>query len=88
MSIQTIAPHHTSDPTPGGYLDGELAAHTGLSARRAHARAAMAHTYDPQWATAFLAGYQAATYQAHAATETDPGRRAAWRMLANLDDQD
>ncbi|MFF8458881.1 hypothetical protein ACF06T_30600 [Streptomyces albidoflavus] len=81
MSIQTLAPHHTSEPTPGGYLDGELAAHTGLGARRAYARAAMAQPYDPQWASAFLAGYQAAT------NETDPARRAAWRMLTNLEDQ-
>ncbi|MEU5360214.1 hypothetical protein ACFY9R_29090 [Streptomyces albidoflavus] len=80
MSIQTLAPHHTSEPTPGGYLDGELAAHTGLSARRAHARAAMAQTYDPQWASAFLAGYCAAT-------ETDPSRHTTWRQLTNLEDQ-
>ncbi|MEU3261018.1 hypothetical protein ABZ694_25050 [Streptomyces albidoflavus] len=80
MSIQTLAPHHTSEPTPGGYLDGELAAHTGLSARRANARAAMAHPHDPQWASAFLAGYQAAT--------ADPGRRPTRRKLATPNDQD
>lgn len=88
MSIQTLAPHHTSEPTPGGYLDGELAAHTGLSPRRANARASMARPYDPQWATAFLAGYRNATYRNRADTETNPTRIAAWRQLANLDDQD
>lgn len=73
MSIQTLAPHHTSEPTPGGYLDGELAAHTGLSPRRANARASMANAYDPQWASAFLAGYQAACNGVADATQQAEG---------------
>ncbi|CAK7288600.1 hypothetical protein [Streptomyces misionensis] len=44
-------------PYDDGYTDGELAAITGLSSRRAHARAAMADAYDPLYAQGYIDGY-------------------------------
>ncbi|MEU7435696.1 hypothetical protein AB0B07_33385 [Streptomyces sioyaensis] len=44
-----------------GYLDGELAAITGLTSRRAHARIAMAETYDRLYAQGYSDGYLNAT---------------------------
>ncbi|MFR9794178.1 hypothetical protein ACL07V_37085 [Streptomyces sp. MB22_4] len=60
MSIQI--PENTSigsaeNPYNDGYTDGELAAITGLSSRRAHARAAMADQYDPLYAQGLIDGY-------------------------------
>lgn len=40
-----------------GLLDGELAAITGLSSARVHARAAMADPYDPLYAQGLIDGY-------------------------------
>lgn len=40
-----------------GLLDGELAAITGLSSARVHARANMADPYDPLWAQGYIDGY-------------------------------
>ncbi|PBC72329.1 MULTISPECIES: hypothetical protein [unclassified Streptomyces] len=40
-----------------GYLDGGLAALTGLPSRRAHARIAMAEQYDPLYAQGYSDGY-------------------------------
>lgn len=40
-----------------GLIDGEIAATTRLSARRAHARAAMADQYDPLYAQGYIDGY-------------------------------
>jgi hypothetical protein len=62
MSLMTLAPATTGDqPEPGsyeqGYLDGQLAALTRLSSRRAHARAAMAQPYDPAYAEGYLDGF-------------------------------
>lgn len=44
-----------------GYLDGELAAMTGLSSRRATARIEMAADYDPMYAQGYSDGYLNAT---------------------------
>lgn len=61
MTAMTV---HTSQSRPddnpsykAGHLDGELAALTGLSSRRAHARAAMARPYDPAYADGYLDGF-------------------------------
>lgn len=61
MSILTIAPA-TAEPADGssyndGYTDGELAALTGLSSRRVHARASMADPYDTLYAQGLIDGY-------------------------------
>ncbi|NUS82735.1 MAG: hypothetical protein HOY75_08275 [Streptomyces sp.] len=61
MSILTIAPAAT-EPADGssyndGYTDGELAAITGLSSRRVHARAAMADQYDVLYAQGLIDGF-------------------------------
>ena len=61
MSIMTIAPAATEPADDNsynaGYSDGELAAITKLSSRRAHARAAMADDYDPLYAQGYIDGY-------------------------------
>ncbi|MFD7615718.1 hypothetical protein [Streptomyces sp. NPDC059802] len=60
MTTMTIALADTDGPDGGwttGYTDGELAAMTGLSSRRIHARAAMADDYDPDYATGLIDGY-------------------------------
>ncbi|MFE1767273.1 hypothetical protein ACFW81_24025 [Streptomyces angustmyceticus] len=53
-----------------GYLDGELAAITGLPSRRAHARIAMAEDHDPLYAQGYSDGYLNAT-AINAATAKD-----------------
>ena len=45
------------NPYNTGHSDGELAAITKLSSRRAHARAAMADEYDPLYAQGYIDGY-------------------------------
>jgi hypothetical protein len=62
MSLMTIAPAGTDDEQPNtsynaGLLDGELAAVSRLSSRRAHAIAAMADQYDPLYAQGYIDGY-------------------------------
>lgn len=49
-----------------GELDGELAAITGLSSERVHARAAMAHPHDPDYAAGYIDGYLAEIERAYA----------------------
>ncbi|MGY5127367.1 hypothetical protein [Streptomyces nigrescens] len=50
-----------SNTFDAGYLDGELAAITGLPARRAMARASMADQHDPLYAQGYADGYLNAT---------------------------
>ncbi|MCX4792446.1 hypothetical protein OG369_42480 [Streptomyces sp. NBC_01221] len=60
MSLMTFALADTDGPDgswTAGYTDGELAAMTGLSSRRIHARAAMADDHDPDYATGLIDGY-------------------------------
>lgn len=63
MSVMTIAPNlpgpddENDNSYTTGYSDGELAAITRLSSRRAHARAAMADQYDPLYAQGYIDGY-------------------------------
>lgn len=62
MTTMTFAPADTDDEQPktsydAGLLDGELAAVSRLSSRRAHARAAMADDYDPLYAQGYMDGY-------------------------------
>jgi hypothetical protein len=47
----------TVGPFDEGLIDGELAAITGLSSRRVHARASMADQYDPLYAQGLIDGY-------------------------------
>ncbi|MER6249428.1 hypothetical protein [Streptomyces griseorubiginosus] len=62
----TTAPHGDDDSYNTGHSDGELAAITRLSSRRAHARAAMAEPYDPAYAAGYIDGFIQQT-QANAA---------------------
>ena len=62
MTTMTLAPAGTDDEQPktsydAGLLDGELAAVSRLSSRRAHAIAAMADPYDPLYAQGYIDGY-------------------------------
>lgn len=61
MSILTIAPAATEPADDAsyqdGHSDGELAALTGLSSRRVHARASMADPHDPAYAQGLIDGY-------------------------------
>lgn len=62
MTTMTIAPAGLDDEQPKtsyqlGKEDGALAAITRLSSRRAHARAAMAKPYDPDYADGYIDGY-------------------------------
>jgi hypothetical protein len=62
MTTMTFAPADTGDEQPqtsydAGLLDGELAAVSRLSSRRAHARAAMADQYDRLYAQGYIDGY-------------------------------
>ncbi|MFE6126682.1 hypothetical protein ACFQ6Q_00195 [Streptomyces sp. NPDC056437] len=61
MSTLTVASAAT-DPADNsfdtGYTDGELAATTGLSDRRARARIEMAEDYDPLYAAGYWHGYE------------------------------
>ncbi|MEE1812663.1 hypothetical protein [Streptomyces sp. BE133] len=60
MTTMTLTLADTDGPDGSwttGYTDGELAAMTGLSSRRIHARAAMADDYDPDYATGLIDGY-------------------------------
>lgn len=68
MTVLTLAAPAAAPeppPEPGSYnhgeTDGELAALTGLSSRRVHARAAMADPYDPLYAQGYIDGYLAGT---------------------------
>jgi hypothetical protein len=61
---------HGNDSYNSGELDGELAAITGLSSERVHARATMAHPYDPDYATGYIDGYLAEIERAYAIAET------------------
>lgn len=70
MSI-TIPETTTTSPDDPSYrdgrLDGQLAAITRLSSRRAHARAAMAAQYDRAYADGYMDGFldQTAANAAH-----------------------
>ncbi|MGS2592079.1 hypothetical protein [Streptomyces hebeiensis] len=61
MTTMTIAPAGTGDNADdrweAGYTDGELAAITGLTERRARARAEMADDHDPLYAAGYWDGY-------------------------------
>lgn len=58
MSPEPTTAHPNDDDSyQQGFTDGELAAITLLSSRRAHARAAMAHPYDPAYAAGYIDGY-------------------------------
>lgn len=60
MTTMTLHPADTTGPDDSwntGYTDGELAAITGLSSRRIHARASMADPYDPMYAQGLIDGY-------------------------------
>ncbi|MFD8626647.1 hypothetical protein ACFV4E_22650 [Streptomyces hygroscopicus] len=60
MATPTTAqtPYGTPDDSfEAGYLDGELAAMTGLNSRRATARMAMAEQHDPMYAQGYSDGY-------------------------------
>ncbi|MCW2902622.1 MAG: hypothetical protein JWO67_4887 [Streptosporangiaceae bacterium] len=61
MTILTINPVNTGggESFETGYLDGELAAETGLSAHRATAIADMAEDHDPMYATGYYEGFWA-----------------------------
>ncbi|MGY0065152.1 hypothetical protein ACWY4P_53525 (plasmid) [Streptomyces sp. LZ34] len=64
MTMPTITqtPYGTPDNSfEAGYLDGELAAMTGLDSRRATARIEMAADYDPMYAQGYSDGYLHAT---------------------------
>lgn len=64
MSIMTLAPAAIGEPNDSwadGYLDGQIAAVTGLPSRRVHARISMAEQYDPVYAQAYSDGYLHAT---------------------------
>lgn len=67
MSVMTPEPTtirpDDNDSYQQGYTDGELAALTRLPSRRAHARAAMAHPYDPNYAAGYTDGYLDQTAQ-------------------------
>nr|WSX25507.1 hypothetical protein OG690_38130 [Streptomyces tubercidicus] len=60
----------TDNTFDAGYLDGELAAITGLPARRAHARIAMAEPYDRLYAQGYSDGYLNATAVNNALRQT------------------
>jgi hypothetical protein len=70
MSL-TIPETTTTNPDDPSYrdgrLDGELAAITRLSSRRAHARASMAAPYDQAYADGYMDGFldQTAANAAH-----------------------
>jgi hypothetical protein len=62
MTTMTFAPADTGDEQPKtsydhGLLDGELAAVSRLSSRRAHARAAMADQHDLLYAQGYMDGF-------------------------------
>lgn len=60
MSIQipeTPATPSSGDSYNDGFIDGELAAITGLSSRRVHARAAMADQHDVLYAQGLIDGF-------------------------------
>jgi hypothetical protein len=60
MTTMTLALADTDGPDSSwttGYTDGELAAITGLSSRRIHARASMADDHDPDYAQGLIDGY-------------------------------
>lgn len=61
MTTMTTESADTTGPDDSwttGYTDGELAAMTGLSSRRVHARAAMADPYDHMYAQGLIDGFQ------------------------------
>lgn len=63
MTTMTFALADTNGPDNSwdtGYTDGELAAITGLSSRRVHARADMAADHDPDYAQGLIDGYLSA----------------------------
>ena len=58
MSLTSPEPTALSgNPYDDGLLDGELAAITGLSSARVHARASMADPHDPLYAQGLIDGY-------------------------------
>lgn len=60
MTAMTFTPSGTDDASrKAGSVDGELAAMTGLSARRALARTEMAKRYDPAYAATYWDAYVA-----------------------------
>lgn len=65
----TAANPHGNDSYNAGELDGELAAITGLTSARVHARASMAHPHDPDYAAGYIDGYLAEIQRAYAIAE-------------------
>ncbi|WP_329126198.1 hypothetical protein [Streptomyces sp. NBC_01353] len=60
MSIETFTSASTGEGDKSwddGFIDGELAAISGLSARRALARHEMANDHDPMYAAAYWESY-------------------------------
>lgn len=57
MTFESAATDPGENSYNDGMLDGQLAAITHLSSRRAHARAAMADQYDPLYAQGYIDGY-------------------------------
>jgi len=62
MTTMTFAPADTDDEQPktsydAGMEDGQFAAVTRLSSRRAHAIASMADQYDPLYAQGYIDGF-------------------------------
>ncbi|MFF8910570.1 hypothetical protein [Streptomyces olivaceoviridis] len=59
MSLMTpeSAPTNSADSYNDGFVDGELAAITGLSSRRVHARASMADQYDVLYGQGLIDGF-------------------------------
>jgi hypothetical protein len=78
MSIQVPEPTVTGPNSAGSYsdglLDGELAAVTGLSSRRVHARASMADQYDVLYAQGLIDGYLHAIQVNAARVEKEQGQ--------------
>jgi hypothetical protein len=78
MSIQipepTVTGPNSADSYNDGLLDGELAAITGLSSRRVHARASMADQYDVLYAQGLIDGYLQAIQVNAARAEKEQSR--------------
>jgi hypothetical protein len=78
MSItlpEPVAGNPNGDPSYNdGQIDGELAAITGLSSARVHARASMAHPHDPDYAAGYIDGYLAEIERAYAIAEKQASR--------------
>lgn len=85
MSIYTLAPADSGNADPSwadGYTDGELAAYTGLSARRALARFEMALDYDAMYANGYWEAYANTAADLAQIRKQERARRSADRLQA------